>query len=86
MDWKAARVFDIPSHVRLSEWLTVLVLTTASGGVAVRFSTAYPRDLSGGIVAFLLAVNASLVWAAFHNNSVRRQRAIDAEWLHEYRE
>ena len=79
-------MFELPPHVRLSEWLTVLVLTAASGGVAVRFSTAYPRHLSGGIVALLLAANAFLVWAAFHNNSVRRQRAIDAEWIHEYRE
>ena len=79
-------MFDLPPHVRLSEWLTVLVLAAASGGAAVRFSTAYPRELYGGIVALLLAVNAVLVWAAFRNNSIRRQRALGSELASESRE
>lgn len=79
-------MFDLPSHVRPSEWLTVLVLAAASGGAAVRFSAAYPRETFGGIVALLLAVNAVLVWAAFRNNSIRRQRALSSEFASEYRE
>lgn len=79
-------VFDIPSHVRPSEWITVLVLTAASGGAALRFSSVYSRELYGGIVALLLAVNALFVWTAFRNNSIRRQRALGPEFASERRE
>ena len=79
-------MFDLPSHVRPSEWITVLVLVAASGGAALRVSSVYSRELFGGVVALLLAVNAVLVWAAFRNNSLRRQRALGLEFASEYRE
>ena len=72
-------MFEVPPHVRLSEWVTALVLVAASAGVAVRFSGVYPRELYGGAVAFLLVVDAVLVWAAFRNQSLRRQRALDPD-------
>lgn len=72
-------MFELPSYVRLSEWITALVLVAASGGVAVRFFGVYPRDVYGGAVALLLAVNALLLWSLFRNHSLRRQRALVPE-------
>lgn len=79
-------MFGLPSHVRVSEWITALVLVAATGGAAVRFSSVYPRPVAGGVVALLLAVDAFLVWAALRNHSIRRQRALTPESVSKRRE
>ena len=78
-------MFELPSHVRLSEWITTLVLVVATTGAAVRFSSVYSARIAAGIAALLFVVDALLVWAAFRNHSIRRQRAVDAEYVRDYR-
>ena len=80
-------MFDLPSRVTPAEWATLLVLLAASSGAAVRvaLSAPYPRAVSGGIVALLLAADALLVWALFRNDSIRRQRALRGEAGLDYR-
>ncbi|WP_435180688.1 hypothetical protein [Halorussus sp. AFM4] len=76
-------MFDLPPHVDLSEWVTALVLIAATAGAAVRAAGAYSTRLAAGVAAVLLAVDALLVWAVLRNDSVRRQRALESEYVSE---
>ena len=79
-------MFELPPHARPSEWITAFVLVVATAGAAVRFSGAYSPRVAAGIVALLFVVDALLVWAAFRNHSIRRQRALGREYASKYRE